>query len=1039
MHTTKRATRLFLGLLLLLAVGCGGGGTTIADAGPTYTVGGTVTGLVGSGLVLQNDGRDDLTVNADGSFTFAISMAAGVPYSVTVSRQPTGPTQTCAVTKGSGTLGADVTNVAVTCASAAFAVGGTVTGLAGPGLVLRNNGGDDLALVGDGTFAFATPVASGEAYEVTVAQQPNAPAQKCTVASGSGTVSDGPVTSVEVTCATDSFTVGGTVTGLAGTGLKLKNNGGDELAVSANGAFTFATALESGAAFAVTVSAQPTGPAQTCAVSGGTGTVGSADVTSVTVNCAANVYTVGGTVTGLVGTGLVLQNNAGDDLAISGSGTFAFATTLAAGSSYAVTVHTQPSSPTQTCVVTGGSGSIVASNVTSVAVDCTTETYTIGGTLTGLAGTGLVLQNNLGNNLSIAANGTFTFTTALRSGATYAVTVLTQPAGPAQTCTVTQASGLVASANVTNVAVTCSTRVFHVGGTVLGLLGSGLVLQNNAGDDLAISADGTFTFATTVASGAVYAVTVETQPSTPTQTCTVLGGAGTMVAADVTSVVVNCATAAYAIGGTVSGLAGTGLELLLNGTAALTVTANGAFAFPTALPSGDAYAVTVAAPPASPWQTCVVSNDTGTVVAGDVTSVEVACTTNEYTVGGTVTGLLGTGLVLRNNGGDDLSVAADGAFAFATALASGTAYTVTVETSPSSPTQACVVMSDSGVVGGGPVTSVVVNCQSSKFTVGGTVSGLGGTGLVLQNDGGNDLAISANGSFTFTTPLTSGMWYAVAVKTQPSSPWQTCTVANGSGTMGGAAVTNVTVTCATNSYTIGGTLALPNGTVVLRNNGGNDLTLTATSNFTFTTPIASGGAYAVTVASAPAGLACVVSNGTGTVTGANITNVIVSCQSANATVRDVAGTWSPSTLVPCGNGTNTNCTQAVAETSCTSIGKRLVSHASNGTAAVISLGATNSCYWSISYFTNTSSTLAGQCLIGVSNETWSNCCGTTNWHGNIVTIPTTLSQQYGYTSVNDSGYSASMSNVSGTTWGCIPTTTAPPARAGCTTYYVACE
>ena len=81
-------------------------------------------------------------------------------------------------------------------------------------------------------------------------------------------------------------------------------------------------------------------------------------------------------------------------------------------------------------------------------------TFTIGGTVSNLVGTGLVLQNNGGNNLPVAANGSFTFTTAIDSGAAYAVTVLTQPSNPAQTCVVASGSGT-ASANVTNVTVNC--------------------------------------------------------------------------------------------------------------------------------------------------------------------------------------------------------------------------------------------------------------------------------------------------------------------------------------------------------------------------------------------------------------------------------------------------------------------------------------------------------------------------------------------------------------------------------------------------------
>ena len=82
------------------------------------------------------------------------------------------------------------------------------------------------------------------------------------------------------------------------------------------------------------------------------------------------------------------------------------------------------------------------------------STYSIGGTVSGLSGT-VLLQNNGGNDLSVAGNGPFTFSTLLAVGATYNVTVKTYPFG--QTCTASSASGTVASANVTNVAVACTT------------------------------------------------------------------------------------------------------------------------------------------------------------------------------------------------------------------------------------------------------------------------------------------------------------------------------------------------------------------------------------------------------------------------------------------------------------------------------------------------------------------------------------------------------------------------------------------------------
>src|SRR5690606_6212189 len=112
----------------------------------------------------------------------------------------------------------------------------------------------------DGTFAFAIPLLPGAPYAVTVAQQPSAPTQTCVVANGTGTMPSDGVVDVDVTCTTSTFTVGGTVTGLTGTGLVLENNGTDDLAIEADGTFTFETPLESGTAFAITVATQPLGP-----------------------------------------------------------------------------------------------------------------------------------------------------------------------------------------------------------------------------------------------------------------------------------------------------------------------------------------------------------------------------------------------------------------------------------------------------------------------------------------------------------------------------------------------------------------------------------------------------------------------------------------------------------------------------------------------------------------------------------------------------------------------------------------------------------
>ncbi|MCX7115343.1 MAG: hypothetical protein NTW08_05500 [Gammaproteobacteria bacterium] len=267
------------------------------------------------------------------------------------------------------------------------------------------------------------------------------------------TTDTGGATATALTSGTITATVGGTVSGLSGSGLVLQNNGGDNLSVTTNGGFTFNTPLTSGSTYNVTVLTDPSSPSQTCVVSNGASTVTTSNITNVVVTCTTNAYTVGGTVSGLNGSGLVLQNNAGDNLSVTTNGGFTFNTPLTSGSTYNVTVLTDPSSLSQTCVVSNGASTVTTSNITNVVVTCTTNAYTVGGNVSGLTGSGLVLQNNATDNLSVSENGAFTFATSITSGQVYSVTIQTQPTR--QECSVTNGSGTMGAAPVTNVTITC--------------------------------------------------------------------------------------------------------------------------------------------------------------------------------------------------------------------------------------------------------------------------------------------------------------------------------------------------------------------------------------------------------------------------------------------------------------------------------------------------------------------------------------------------------------------------------------------------------
>ena len=145
----------------------------------------------------------------------------------------------------------------------------------------------------------------------------------------------------------------------------------------------------------------------------------------------------------------------------------------------------------------------------------------------------------------------------------------------------------------------------------------------------------------------------------------------------------------------------------------------------------------------------------------------------------------------------------------------------------------------------------------------------------------DDLSISSDGTFTFATKVADGAGYNVTVKTQPTS--QTCTASSNTGTIAGANVTNVSVVCAVNTYTVGGTVSGLTGTVVLQDNGADDLSISSNGTFTFATKVADGAGYNVTVKTRPSGQNCMASSNTGTIAGANVTNVSVVCASWTGT------------------------------------------------------------------------------------------------------------------------------------------------------------
>ena len=183
---------------------------------------------------------------------------------------------------------------------------------------------------------------------------------------------------------------------------------------------------------------------------------------------------------------------------------------------------------------------------------------------------------------------------------------------------------------------------------------------------------------------------------------------------------------------------------------------------------------------------------------------------------------------------------------------------------------------------------MAVVCAASSHALGGTISGLPSSSLVLAN--GTDTVSPGAGAvgFTFPTDVAEGGAYAVSVRSQPLGA--TCSVGNGSGTMGSVDVTTVQVTCSPTSYTVGGAVTgLTAAGLVLAN--GTDTVSPSPNATTYVLPhaVAFGGSYSVTVQQQPAGLTCTVT-GTypATISAGNVTSADVSCAPATG-LRVVVG------------------------------------------------------------------------------------------------------------------------------------------------------
>ena len=590
--------------------------------------------------------------------------------------------------------------------------------------------------------------------------------------------------------AATSYTISVAVTGLTGT-LVVQDNKAQTLTFTTNDTQTFSTAYASGSSYTVAIKTQPSG--QTCTLSSNSkGTITSNITVTATCTTTAKSYTISVAVTGLTGT-LVVQDNKAQSLTFTTNSTQTFPTAYASGSSYTVSVKTQPAG--QTCTLSSNATGTITSNIT-VTATCTTNSsnYTISVATTGLTGT-LVVADNVGPTLTFTSNTTQTFSNTYASGATYSVTVTTQPTG--QTCTLgSNASGTITS-NIT-VTATCTTNSsgYTISVAVSGLTGGTLVVGDNKAATLSFTTNDTQTFSNTYTSGSAYTVAVKTQPAG--QTCTLGSNAKGTITSNIT-VNATCTsnTSNYTISVATTGLTGT-LVVADNVGPTLTFTSNTTQTFSNTYASGATYSVTITTQPTG--QTCTLGSNSSGTITSNIT-VAATCVTNAtYTISVAVTGLTSGTLVVADGIGPNLSFTTNGTQAFSNTYASGASYSVTVATQPTGET--CTLGGNSS----GTITSnitVTATCASSSPTISVSVSGLTGT-VEFQDDQGNTLTFTTNGTQTFSNTYASGATYTVSVITQPVT--ESCIPTYSTGTMGTSGIT-IMATCGTGATRPLGTIS----------------------------------------------------------------------------------------------------------------------------------------------------------------------------------------------------------------------------------------
>ena len=255
------------------------------------------------------------------------------------------------------------------------------SGLAGAGevidLTLSYDGVDQgVSVSSDGEFPFPHPLRNGTAFTVVKALTAGDIQQECSLNRTDGAIDLADFTDIVVTCTTKRFAVGGWVSGLEGSGLRIAINGQGDFSIDQSGPFAYPIDFPDGTELQLVVTEQPTSPSQVCSVDGDIGVIEGKDYLSLSVFCKTLEFDLSFQVIGDLPSSGILFSNAGESIRVDSEGVFTFPTRIEAGSPYEIR-FTSP--PTYICDLTEGktSGKMPESAFSTFILECVERQDTI--------------------------------------------------------------------------------------------------------------------------------------------------------------------------------------------------------------------------------------------------------------------------------------------------------------------------------------------------------------------------------------------------------------------------------------------------------------------------------------------------------------------------------------------------------------------------------------------------------------------------------------------------------------------------------------